>query len=78
MTLRLIRAAAAFAIALLTSAAHAWGPDGHHTVGAIADRLVAGTNAQAHQKNEWTELPLLEGGRDILRRWLDKVAQGVA
>ena len=23
----------------------AWGPDGHHTVGAIADRLLAGTNA---------------------------------
>ncbi|MCK9685319.1 S1/P1 nuclease [Scleromatobacter humisilvae] len=48
MTLRLIRAAAAFAIALLTSAAHAWGPDGHHTVGAIADRLIAGTDAEAH------------------------------
>jgi len=37
-----------------------------------------GTNAQAHQKNEWTELPLLDAGRDILKRWLDKVAQGVA
>jgi succinyl-diaminopimelate desuccinylase len=36
-----------------------------------------GTNAQAHQKNEWTELPLLDVGRDILKRWLDKVAQGV-
>ena len=36
-----------------------------------------GTNAQAHQKNEWTELPLLDAGRDILRRWLDKVALGV-
>ncbi|HEY4103819.1 MAG TPA: succinyl-diaminopimelate desuccinylase [Polyangiaceae bacterium] len=34
-----------------------------------------GTNAQAHQRNEWTELPLLDIGRDILRRWLDKVAQ---
>src|SRR6185369_3090055 len=36
-----------------------------------------GTNAQAHQKNEWTELPLLDGGRDILKRWLEKLAQGV-
>lgn len=35
-----------------------------------------GTNAQAHQKNEWTELPLLEIGRDILRRWLDRVGSG--
>lgn len=34
-----------------------------------------GTNAQAHQKNEFTELPLLDGGRDILRRWLDKLAR---
>ena len=33
-----------------------------------------GTQAQAHQKNEWTELPLLDAGRDILRRWLDRVA----
>ena len=37
-----------------------------------------GTNAQAHQKNEWTELPLLDVGRDILKRWLDRVAEGVA
>jgi succinyl-diaminopimelate desuccinylase len=33
-----------------------------------------GTQAQAHQKNEWTELALLDQGRDILRRWLGKVA----
>jgi succinyl-diaminopimelate desuccinylase len=37
-----------------------------------------GTNAQAHQKNEWTEWPLLAAGRDILRRWLDQVAKGVS
>ena len=37
-----------------------------------------GTNAQAHQKNEWTEWALLDAGRDILRRWLDRVARGVA
>jgi len=35
-----------------------------------------GTNAQAHQRNEWTELPLLDVGRDILRRWLETVARG--
>ena len=38
-------------VALITasfaSAASPWGPDGHHTVGAIADRLIAGTPAQA-------------------------------
>ncbi|HEX7453490.1 MAG TPA: M20/M25/M40 family metallo-hydrolase, partial [Polyangiaceae bacterium] len=33
-----------------------------------------GTQAQAHQKNEWTELPLLDVGRDIVRSWLGKVA----
>ena len=27
--------------------AFAWGPDGHHTVGAIADKLIAGSNAAA-------------------------------
>jgi len=48
MTSRLPRRAAALALALLAATAHAWGPDGHHTVGALADRLIAGTNAQAH------------------------------
>ena len=33
--------------ALSATATSAWGPDGHHTVGAIADRLIAGTHAQA-------------------------------
>jgi succinyl-diaminopimelate desuccinylase len=33
-----------------------------------------GTQAQAHQRNEWTELPLLDQGRAILRRWLDKIS----
>jgi succinyl-diaminopimelate desuccinylase len=36
-----------------------------------------GTQAQAHQRNEWTELPLLDVGKAILRRWLDRVARGV-
>jgi hypothetical protein len=31
--------------AVLGNQAVAWGPDGHHTVGAIADQLIAGSNA---------------------------------
>jgi hypothetical protein len=41
------RAFAALALVLLPTAAAPWGPDGHHTVGALADRLIAGTHAQA-------------------------------
>ena len=37
--------------ALLSATASAWGPDGHHTVGALADRLIAGTHAQAQVKS---------------------------
>jgi len=33
--------------ALVSRNAQAWGPDGHHTVAAIADKLLAGTNAAA-------------------------------
>ncbi len=44
------RLVAAAALALLAATARAWGPDGHHTVGAIADRLIAGSNAQAQVK----------------------------
>ena len=29
-----------------------------------------GVQAQAHQKNEWTLVPALDVGRDILSRWL--------
>jgi len=50
MTIRLARPLAALAIALLATTARAWGPDGHHTVGAIADRLIAGTHADAQVK----------------------------
>ncbi len=36
--------------------ANAWGGEGHHTIGAIADRLLAGSNAERHVKD------LLKGG----------------
>jgi hypothetical protein len=34
-------------VGLLPRPARAWGPDGHHTVATIADKLIAGTNAAA-------------------------------
>ena len=43
----LLRASVALVAVLFTAGASAWGADGHHTIGAIADRLVAGTRAQA-------------------------------
>jgi hypothetical protein len=36
--------------ALVCQVSHAWGPDGHHTVGALADKLIAGTNAESQVK----------------------------
>ena len=42
------RALVALAIALSASTASPWGADGHRTVGALADRLIAGSHAQAH------------------------------
>ena len=48
LTSRPMRGTALLALALFAAAAHAWGPDGHHTVGALADRLIAGTDAEAH------------------------------
>ena len=47
MPRRTLRAVLALSIALFATAAAPWGADGHHTVGAIADRLIAGTHAQA-------------------------------
>ena len=48
MKFRVPRAGLALAASLFASCAMAWGPDGHHTVGALADRLIAGTHAQDH------------------------------
>ena len=47
MPRRTLRAVLALSIALFATAAAPWGAEGHHTVGAIADRLIAGTHAQA-------------------------------
>ena len=41
-----VRATVALVIASMATVAVAWGPDGHHTVGALADRLIAGTHAE--------------------------------
>jgi hypothetical protein len=50
MTVRPARAAIALATALFATVAASWGPDGHHTVGALADRLIVGTHAEAQAK----------------------------
>ena len=47
MPFQVRHAALALICALSPLAASPWGADGHHTVGAIADRLIAGTHAQA-------------------------------
>ncbi len=45
MTSTLPRITCALAALLAAGSCGAWGPDGHHTVGALADRLIAGTRA---------------------------------
>jgi hypothetical protein len=45
-----------------------------HTFGVPAVNFGPGTQAQAHQRNEWTELSKLETGREILKRFLERVA----
>jgi hypothetical protein len=47
MTRQTRRAAIALLAAVFTTAARPWGADGHHTVGALADRLIAGSHAEA-------------------------------
>ena len=42
-----LRASVALIAALFATAASPWGADGHGTIGALADRLIAGTHAQA-------------------------------
>jgi succinyl-diaminopimelate desuccinylase len=44
-----------------------------HTFGVPAVNFGPGTQAQAHQRNEWTELSKLEKGSAILKRFLDTV-----
>lgn len=45
------------------------------SLGVAAVNFGPGVNSQAHQRNEWTSLPLLESGRDILLRWLTAISK---
>jgi len=50
MRKQLLRLVVVTAWPFVTMPAWAWGPDGHHTVGAMADKLLAGTHAAQHVK----------------------------
>jgi succinyl-diaminopimelate desuccinylase len=45
-----------------------------HAAGVPAANFGPGTQAQAHQRNEWTHLPGLAVGQAILARFFDKIA----
>ena len=47
-----------FSILIASGQAFAWGPDGHHTIGAIADRLIAGTQTATEVKSILGDLSL--------------------
>jgi succinyl-diaminopimelate desuccinylase len=49
-----------------------------HAAGVPAANFGPGTQAQAHQRNEWTLVAGLATGRDILQRWLARVGGGLA
>lgn len=49
-----------------------------HEAGVAAANFGPGTQAQAHQRNEWTFIPGLATGRDILGRWLARIGGPLA
>jgi succinyl-diaminopimelate desuccinylase len=44
------------------------------SIGVVAVNFGPGVNAQAHQRNEWTSLSLLDQGQQIIARWLEAIA----
>lgn len=44
-------------------------------IGVPAVNFGPGVNAQAHQRNEWTTIPELGAGREILLRWLGRISR---
>ena len=49
-TFHIRRVIAAIVAIAACASAHAWGPDGHQTVGKLADELIAGTHAEKQVK----------------------------